>query len=99
MQLKTSRNRPVGQGRVGGCVRAESRCRVVPEPHPDTQELCSQQPVVKCIWVGHDLSPAFTSEPSQGIEGEDPTMYNARTPETGTNHLGGPFDCSDAKAV
>jgi hypothetical protein len=25
-------------------------------------------------------------------------MYNARTPETGTNHLGGSFDSSDAKA-
>ena len=25
-------------------------------------------------------------------------MYNARTPETGTNHLGGSFDSFDAKA-
>ena len=28
-------------------------------------------------------SSAFTSEPSWGIEGEDPALYNARTPETG----------------
>jgi hypothetical protein len=35
-------------------VRDESRCRVVSEPHPDTQELCPEQLVIKCIWVGPD---------------------------------------------
>ena len=47
------------RGRVSGWVRAESRCHVVSEPHSDTQELRSEQPVVKCIWVGHDPLVGF----------------------------------------
>ena len=47
------------RGRVSGWVRAESRCHVVSEPHSDTQELRSEQPVVKCIWVGPDPLVGF----------------------------------------
>ena len=42
------------------------------------------------------LSPA---NPARGLRVRDPALYNARTPETGTNRLGGSFDSSDAKAV
>ena len=56
----------------------------------------SEQPVVKCIWVGPDPLVGFHQ---RTIEGENAALYNARTPETGTNHLGGSFDSFDAKAV
>ena len=44
---------------MSGWVRAESRCHVVSEPHSDTQELRSEQHVVKCIWVGPDPLVGF----------------------------------------
>jgi len=72
------------RGLVGGWVRAESRCHVVSEPHSDTQELCSRSSLWLNVYGSVPTpSSAFTSEPSWGIEGEDPALYNARTPETG----------------
>ena len=71
-------------GWVGGFVGAESRCDVVSKPHFDTQELWYRS----IMWLNVYLSvltpsSAFTSEPTWGIEGENPALYNARTPETG----------------
>jgi len=41
------------------------------------------------------LSPA---NPARGLRVRTRRCINARTPETGTNHLGGSFDSFDAKA-
>ena len=46
-------------GWLDGWMLAESRCHVVSEPHSDTQELRSEQPVVKCRWVGPDPLVGF----------------------------------------
>src|SRR5271165_5175474 len=44
----------------------------------------------------HRLSPA---NPARGLRVRTRCCINARTPETGTNRLGGSFDSVDAKAV
>ncbi len=80
-------------------MRAESWCHVASELHSDTQELRARSsPWLNVYGSVPTLSSGITSEPSWGIEGENPALYNARTPETGDNHLGGSFDSLDAKA-
>jgi hypothetical protein len=81
-------------------VQVESRCHVVSEPHADTQELWSRSITWLNVYVSHPtprrLSPANSA---RGLRVRTRRCINARTPETGTNHLGGSFDSVNAKAV